>query len=107
MDVRTLFKRYDQVLQEAQHLRAWNNDLQQELRACRPELYRAEQKIDRLEQRVAKLAAENKTLTQRLAELMTANVQGPPSPAKAHAVPPTTQRAWPSGGTFASTAAAA
>lgn len=82
MDVRTLFKRYDQVLQEAQLLRAWNNDLQQELRACRPELYRAEQKIDRLEQRVAKLAAENKTLKQRLAELTTANVQDPPSPAK-------------------------
>ena len=69
MDARTLSKRYDQVLAEAQFLRLQNRHLQQELGVLRPESYRQDQKIDRLEQRVEKLAAENKSLKQQMADL--------------------------------------
>jgi polyhydroxyalkanoate synthesis regulator phasin len=69
MDGRTLLKRYDQVLQEAQFLRTRNRELEQDLRVSGPALYRADQKIDRLEQRVAKLAAEKRLLQQRIADL--------------------------------------
>lgn len=69
MDRRTLEKRYDEVLQEAQFLRDRSRHLEGELSACRPALYRADCRIDRLEQRNVKLAAENKTLKQKLADL--------------------------------------
>jgi len=45
MDRRTLEKRYDQVLQEAQFLRSHCNHLEQQARVDGPELYRAYQKI--------------------------------------------------------------
>src|SRR5208337_628557 len=64
MDGRTLEKRYDEVLRETQFLRDRCRHLEQELNACRPALYRAEQRIDRLEQRNAGLAAENQRLKQ-------------------------------------------
>ena len=69
MEVRTLEKRYDQVVQEVWFLRDRCRHLEMELHACRPELYRAGQKIDRLQQRVEKLSAENKVLKGKLADL--------------------------------------
>ena len=63
------FKVYERWKDEAQSLRAQNQHLRLELMACRPALYRADQKIDRLEQRVAKLWAENRRLKQRVREL--------------------------------------
>jgi transposase len=69
MDGRTLLKRYDEVLREAQFLRVRCRDLEQELRVCRPELYRAYQRIDRLEQSNVKYRDENKILKQKLADL--------------------------------------
>lgn len=62
-------KLWNQRLGQVQFLRGQNQHLQRELDACRPALYRAEVKIDRLEQRVQKLAQENKLLKQKLAEL--------------------------------------
>jgi transposase len=75
MDARTLEKRYDQVLQEAQFLRSRCNHLEQQARVDGPELHRACQKIGRLEQRVAKLEAENTLLKQRLKDLTLASEQ--------------------------------
>jgi len=69
MDGRTLERRYDEVLREAQYLRGRCHHLELELRACRPALYRADQKIDRLEQRLEKVLAENKMLKEQLADL--------------------------------------
>lgn len=69
MDGRTLEKRYDQVLQEAQYLRGRCRDLEQDLRVCGPQLYRAHQRIDRLEQSNRKYRDENKRLKQKLADL--------------------------------------
>jgi transposase len=69
MDRRTLEKRYDEVMGQMHHYRSRCQDLEQELRICRPELYRSDQKIDRLQQRNVKLADENKTLKQKLADL--------------------------------------
>jgi len=80
MDGRTLLKRYDQVRQEAQVLRDRCRHLEWELRSCRPALYRADQRIDRLEQRNAKLTAENRVLKQKLADL-TAELRRRPKPA--------------------------
>jgi transposase len=79
MDGRTLAKRYDQVLQEAQFLRRCNYDLEQDVRILGPQVYRADQKIDRLQQRVAKLAAENALLRQRITDL-TAELKHKPKP---------------------------
>ena len=73
MDRRTLEKRYDQVLQEAQFLRSRCNHLEQQARVDGPELYRSYQKIDRLEQRLAKVEAENVVLNQRVKELTLAS----------------------------------
>jgi transposase len=75
MDARTLEKRYDQVLQEAQSLRSHCNHLEQQARVDGPELHRAYQKIDRLEQRVAKLEGENSILEQRVKDLTLAAEQ--------------------------------
>jgi transposase/polyhydroxyalkanoate synthesis regulator phasin len=80
MDGRTLERRYDEVLREAQYLRDHCHHLELELGACRPALYRADQRIDRLEQRVGKLSAENKILKRKLADL-TAKMKAKPRPA--------------------------
>jgi transposase len=88
MDGRTLEKRYDQVLQEAQFLRSHSMHLEQELWVCRPELYRAHQQISRLKKLSHKLRDENQLLKRRVAEL-TAQVKqklkpAPPSFVKAN-----------------------
>jgi transposase len=75
MDARTLEKRYDQVLQEAQFLRSRCNHLEQQTRVDGPELYRAYQKIDRLEQRLARVEAQNVILKQRVNDLTLASKQ--------------------------------
>jgi len=62
-------RRWNERLQELEYLRAANRGLEQELRVCRPGLYRADQKIDRLEQRVETLSKENKVLKQKVADL--------------------------------------
>jgi hypothetical protein len=68
-------KAFEHFKQQAQFYRARAYHLEGELRVVRPELYRADQKIDRLEQRVARLAAENKLLRQRVKELLLARQQ--------------------------------
>jgi transposase len=68
MDGREL-KAYERFKDQAQFYRARSYDLEGELRVVGPQLYGADQKIDRLEQRVAKLTAENKLLKQRVKEL--------------------------------------
>jgi transposase len=68
MDAREL-KQYERFKHEAQSLRAHAHHLELELRACRPELYRAYQKIDRLEQSNAKYKAENLALRRKLKDL--------------------------------------
>jgi len=80
MDGRVLEKRYAEVLSEAQFLRDHCRHLEGELRVCRPQLYRADQRIDRLEQRNAKLKGENAMLKRKLADL-TAKLQCKPRPA--------------------------
>jgi transposase len=80
MDGRTLEKRYDQVMQELSFLRGHRHHLELELGACRPALHRADVRIDRLEQRVRKLSAENKKLRQKLADLTQA-LKSKPKPA--------------------------
>jgi len=69
MDRRTLEKRYDQVANQAFTLGLLLRDREQELAACRPQLYRANQRVSRLEQQRDRLAAENKLLKARLADL--------------------------------------
>lgn len=61
-------KQWEQWKQDVLNLRGENQHLRLELMACRPALYRAHQRIDRLEQRVARLAAENQKLKRQLAE---------------------------------------
>jgi chaperonin cofactor prefoldin len=80
MDGPTLEKRYDQVLREAQYLRGHCHHLELELRALRPEMYRADQRIDRLEQSNRKYRQENRRLKQKLADL-TAQLKAKPKPA--------------------------
>lgn len=82
MDGREL-KQYERWKQEAQFLRGENQHLRLELLACRPALYRADQKIDRLEQRVEKLTRQNAVLKQRVADLtlrLTEMPKPPPPP---------------------------
>lgn len=69
MDRRTLEKRYDQVRDEAYSLRLRVRDLEQERRVVGPELHRAYQRIDQLEQQRDKLAAENQVLKRKLADV--------------------------------------
>jgi transposase len=85
MDGRTLEKRFDQLQREVQYLRDENRHLRLELNACRPELYRANQKIDRLEQRNHIYHDENKRLKQKLADLTAKLKQKPKSPPPAFA----------------------
>jgi transposase len=81
MDRREL-RQYEAWKEEAQLLRAQNQHLRLELMACRPALYRADQRVDRLEQRLGKLEAENRRLRRRVKEL-TAAASSPPGPAPA------------------------
>jgi transposase len=84
MDGREL-KAYERFKEQAQFYRARAYDLEAERRVTGPELYHAYRKIDRLEQRVEKLAAENTLLKQRLREQTAAGEQraaseSPPAP---------------------------
>ena len=69
MDRRTLEKRYDQLRYEVDTLRLRCRDLEQDVRISGPGLYRAYQRIDRLEQQRDRLAAENKVLRQKLSDV--------------------------------------
>lgn len=71
MDRRELLQ-YEAWKEEAQSLRAENQHLRLELLACRPALYRADQRVADLEERVAKLGAENRRLRRRVKELTAA-----------------------------------
>ena len=62
-------QRWEALKDEVQSLRMFNRNLEQELRVCRPQVYRAGLTIDRLQQRNQKLASENKVLRQKLADL--------------------------------------
>ena len=79
MDGREL-KQYERWKDEVQNLRRENQRLRLELMALRPESYRADQKIDRLQQRNEKLTAEKKLLEQRIADL-TLQLKHKPKPA--------------------------
>jgi transposase len=74
------FKQYERWKAEVQSLRGENRHLRLELNACRPELYRAHQRIDWLEQRNRTYRDENKRLKQKLADL-TMKLQSKPKPA--------------------------
>jgi hypothetical protein len=63
MDGREL-KQYESWKTEVQSLRGENQHLRLELNACRPALYRADQRIDRLEQSNRKYRDENTRLKQ-------------------------------------------
>src|ERR1700730_6252154 len=68
MDGREL-KQYERFKQEAQCLRSQNQHLERGLNTYRPAWYRASVRIDKLEQQVKKLKAENKALKQRVKDL--------------------------------------
>jgi transposase len=68
MDGREL-KQYERFKEEAQFLRSQNQHLQRELDTYRPAWYRASVRIDKLNQQVQKLRAENKTLKQKVKDL--------------------------------------
>jgi transposase len=70
-------KQYEQWKQEVQFLRGRNQHLERELMTYRPAWYRASVRIDKLEQRVEKLAAENKLLKQKVKDLTLAARQPP------------------------------
>ncbi len=55
-------KRYDEIKQQMSFYRQRCYDLEGELRVVQPELYQAYQKIDRQQQRLDQLAAENVAL---------------------------------------------
>src|SRR5436190_1092087 len=74
MDGREL-KAYERFKEQAEFFRDRAYHLEGELRVLRPELHRAYQRIDRLEQRVEKLDAENALLKQRLKEVVAAREQ--------------------------------
>ncbi len=74
------FRQYEKWRDEAQYLRGENQHLRQELNALRPESYRDGIRIGRLEERLAKLSAENQILKRRVADL-TAQVKQQPKPA--------------------------
>ena len=78
MDGREL-KQYERWKAEVQSLRDENRHLRLELNACRPELYRAHQRIDWLERRNRTYRDENERLKQKLAEL-TMKLKSKPKP---------------------------
>lgn len=82
MDRRAFEKRHGQMRQEVDLLRWRCRNLEQESRVTGPELYRAYQKIDRLQQRADRLAAENKTLRQKLADVTAELKRKPAAPAR-------------------------
>ena len=92
MDGRTLEKRYDQVLQEAQFLRGRCRDLEHELRVAGPALYQAHRRIDQLQQRNRELSAENKVLKRKLADVTEKLKQKPKPPMPAFVKPNVTQK---------------
>jgi len=57
MDGRQLLKRYDEFKEQAQSCRDHCRHLEQELRVVGPALYRAERRIDQLEERLHKVEA--------------------------------------------------
>ena len=71
MDRREL-RQYEAWKSEAQSLRAENRHLRLELMACRPALYRADQRVADLRERVEGLSAENRRLRRRVKELTAA-----------------------------------
>lgn len=73
-------KAYERFKEQAQFYRDHSHHLDLELRALRPQVYRAHQKIDRLQQCNIKLAAQNKLLKQRIADL-TLQLKHKPKPA--------------------------
>ena len=73
-------KQYERFKDEAQFLRMRCGDLEQELRVCGPQLYRAHQRIDHLEQANRRYRDENKRLKQKVADL-TAELKQKPKPA--------------------------
>jgi transposase len=79
MDGREL-KQWECWKAAVQRLRGENQHLRLELDACRPALYRADQRIDQLQQRVAKLKKENTILKQRVADLTERLKQKPKTP---------------------------
>jgi transposase len=74
MDGREL-KQYESWKDEVQRLRGENQYLRREVDTFRPAWYRASVRIDKLEQRVERLDAENKLLKQRVKELTLAGRQ--------------------------------
>ncbi len=70
-------KQYERWKEEAYRLRGENRHLLRELGTYRPAWYRASQRIDQLERRVAELTAENKRLKQQVEELTLAARQTP------------------------------
>src|SRR5438067_1157854 len=91
MDGREL-QAYERFKEQAQFYRGRAYDLEAELRVMGPELNRAYQEIDRLQQRVEKLAAENGLLKQRVKELVAAGQQANDSPAEALVKSPVPRR---------------
>jgi hypothetical protein len=87
MDRREL-EQYEAWKAEVQFLRDENRHLRLELNACRPELYHAGIRIGELEERVAKLQAENHRLRQRVKELTAVAAAGAGADAKAASPPP-------------------
>ena len=85
MDRREL-RQYEAWKSEAQSLRAENQHLRLELMACRPALYRADQRVADLRERVEALSAENRRLRRRVKEL-TAAASSSPGPAAAPCPP--------------------
>lgn len=72
-------RQYEHFKGQAQFYRARCDDLEAELRVVRPELHRADQKIDRLEQSNAKYKAENLALRRKLDDLSLQSKQKPRS----------------------------
>jgi transposase len=79
MDGREL-KQYERWKEEAHRLRMENQHLRLEVTSLGPSLYRAHQKIDRLEQLNGKLRGQNKILKQRIIDL-TRELKHKPKPA--------------------------
>ncbi len=73
--------RYDDLKNQLQCYRMQCQDLECELRAIRPEVYQAYQKIDRQEKRLNKLEAENILLRKELAGIKEKLHQQPKVPA--------------------------
>lgn len=77
MDRRELLA-YERFKDQAQLHKARADNLERELIVVRVALHRADQKIDRLDQRYQKLAAENKILKQKLADVTAELRRKPP-----------------------------